>query len=60
MSSRIAIIEVFPSYKESGEVDYSLPFSYGCQSMELMGYSDIEELIKKIRSKLNGGKNYER
>ena len=52
MSSHIARIEVFPDYKEDGSVDYNLPFSYGCPELDLMGYSDVGELITKIRDKL--------
>jgi hypothetical protein len=53
MSSRCALIEVYPNYKEDGRVDYNLPFSYGCDN--LMGYDAIDELIEAIRKKLLKG-----
>ena len=52
MSSHIATIEVYPDYSWDGSVDYTLPFSYACSSLNLIGYLDIDELIKDIRDKL--------
>jgi len=57
MSSEIANIEVYPDYDFEGKIDYTLPFSYGCLSLDLMGYLDIDELIKDIREKLLKNEN---
>ncbi len=53
MSSYIAKIEVYPDYDEDGSMNLNLPFSYGCTELDLMGYSDIKDLIKDIRNKLS-------
>ncbi len=52
MPSRCATIEVYPEYDKVGRVDYALPFSYGCPELNLMGYSDITQLILDIRTEL--------
>ena len=52
MPSQIARIDVYPDYDEDGRVSYLKPFSYGCLELDLMGYQDIRELVKKIRTKL--------
>ena len=52
MSSHITRIEVYPNYNKDGSMNLDLPFSYGCPELDLMGYRDIEELIKDIRKKL--------
>ena len=52
MSSQIARIEVYPNYDEDGSMNLDLPFSYGCPDLDLMGYSNITELIEEIRKEL--------
>ncbi len=52
MSSHIARIEVFPDYELEGSMDLDLPFSYGCGDLDLMGYTNVEELVEDIRTKL--------
>ena len=52
MSSEIALIGIFPDYNDDGTINLNLPFSYGCLDLNLMGYLEIEELIKDIRNKL--------
>ncbi len=58
MPSQIARIEVYPAYDSEGAMDLEMPFAYGCSELNLMGYSNVEELIEDIRIKLidAGGK----
>lgn len=56
MSSKSATIEVYSDYNKEGIVNYDLPFSYGCSELDLMGYMDIDKLIKDVRIKLKNGK----
>ena len=52
MSSHIARIEVYPDYNHESVMDLDLPFSFGCGELNLMGYTDINELIEDIKNKL--------
>lgn len=45
MSSHIARIEVYPNNDEDVIEDWS----YGCPDLDLMGYSDIQELLVDIK-----------
>ena len=52
MSSHIARIEIYPDYNKDGSINLNLPFSYGCPDLDLMGYVEIEELVRDIKKKL--------
>lgn len=53
MTSRIAVIEVYPDYdEEDGSVDLTLNFSYGCPELGLMGYTNVRDLVHDIRKEL--------
>lgn len=52
MSSHIATIKVYPDYNVDGSMNLDLPFSYSCMELNLMGYTNIKELIKDIKNKL--------
>jgi len=45
MSSHLTRIEIYVNEDKS--------YSYGCPDLDLMGYSDIKELIKDIKIKMS-------
>ena len=48
MSSHIARIEIYPEYNDDNSINIHT-FSYGCLELDLMGYTDINDLIFDIK-----------